>query len=299
MEIIVYSEKSRTAAETVAYAKQLGATNVKLVALGKATDEALCAGADEVLEIALPEDARIEDAANTIAGLVNGGVFMVGVSRSGRALGARVAALLDCAVVAGIEEASFADGVSVTWTQYGGMQAQTLAGSLPIVLVVEGGKAEAIQAQAAPVREVPFVAPTAASKVLGTEVKQKSSVDLTASEIVVCVGRGAASVEQIELCKQLAEAIGGDLACSRPVTEGEEPLMPTELYIGASGVTVKPKVYIGVGVSGQTQHTVGMRDSEVVVSINKDKDCLLFRQADYCVEGDLNAIVPALTAALS
>ena len=204
-----------------------------------------------------------------------------------------------CSSPIGVEELALGDGVSVTWTQYGGKQAQTLKGALPIVLVVDGGKADALEAPAAPVTEIAFVEPAAPVKVLGTEAKQKTTTDLTASEIIVCVGRGAASPEQIDLCGGLAAAIGGDLACTRPVTEGVEPLMPTELYIGASGVQVKPKLYIGVGVSGQTQHTVGMRDAEVVVAINKDKECLMFRQADYCVEADLNALLPELTAALS
>jgi len=124
----------------------------------------------------------------------------------------------------------------------------------------------------------------------------KASVDLTKSEIIVAVGRGIKSQENIAIAQALADALGADLAASRPICDSE--WLPIDRQIGSSGQTVAPKVYIALGISGAIQHIVGMKGSRTIVAINKDPDAPIFEIADYGIVGDLFEIVPALIAEL-
>ena len=120
----------------------------------------------------------------------------------------------------------------------------------------------------------------------------KASVDLTKSEIIVAVGRGIKSQENIVLAQQLADALGADLAASRPICDSE--WLPIDRQIGSSGQTVAPKVYIALGISGAIQHIVGMKNAGTIVAINKDSEAPIFDIADYGIVGDLFEAVPVL-----
>jgi electron transfer flavoprotein alpha subunit len=123
------------------------------------------------------------------------------------------------------------------------------------------------------------------------EVKQ--AVDLTKADIIVAVGRGIKSKENIALAEELAKALGGDLAASRPICDAE--WLPIDRQIGSSGQTVAPKLYVALGISGAIQHLVGMKNSSTIVAINKDPEAPIFDIADYGIVGDLFEAVPALT----
>src|SRR5688572_21500639 len=120
----------------------------------------------------------------------------------------------------------------------------------------------------------------------------KASVDLTKSEIIVAVGRGIKSQENIALAQQLADALGADLAASRPICDSE--WLPIDRQIGSSGQTVAPKVYIALGISGAIQHIVGMKNAGTIVAINKDAEAPIFDIADYGIVGDLFEAVPVM-----
>jgi electron transfer flavoprotein alpha subunit len=119
------------------------------------------------------------------------------------------------------------------------------------------------------------------------------AVDLSAAEIIVSVGRGIKDKENIPIVEALAEALGAELAASRPICDNG--WLPMERQVGSSGQTVAPKVYIAVGISGAIQHLVGMKGSKSIVAINKDPDAPIFESADYGIVGDLFEVVPALT----
>jgi electron transfer flavoprotein alpha subunit len=120
----------------------------------------------------------------------------------------------------------------------------------------------------------------------------KQAVDLTQAEIIVSVGRGIKEQKNIELAKQLAEALGGELAASRPICDSG--WLPMDRQIGSSGQTVAPKLYLALGISGAIQHIVGMKGSKTIIAINKDSEAPIFEIADYAVVGNLFDIVPPL-----
>jgi electron transfer flavoprotein alpha subunit len=120
----------------------------------------------------------------------------------------------------------------------------------------------------------------------------KASVDLTKSEIIVAVGRGIKSQENLALAQQLADVLGADLAASRPICDAD--WLPIDRQIGSSGQTVTPKLYIALGISGAIQHIVGMKNAGTIVAINKDAEAPIFDIADYGIVGDLFEAVPVM-----
>jgi electron transfer flavoprotein alpha subunit len=121
----------------------------------------------------------------------------------------------------------------------------------------------------------------------------KQAVDLTQAEVIVAVGRGIKEQKNIEIAKQLAEALGADLAASRPICDNG--WLPMDRQIGSSGQTVAPKLYLALGISGAIQHIVGMKGSRTIIAVNKDSEAPIFEIADYAIVGNLFDIVPPLT----
>ncbi|HXE90789.1 MAG TPA: electron transfer flavoprotein subunit alpha/FixB family protein [Terriglobales bacterium] len=120
----------------------------------------------------------------------------------------------------------------------------------------------------------------------------KQAVDLTQAEIIVAVGRGIKEQKNLELAKQLADALGGELAASRPICDSG--WLPMDRQIGSSGQTVAPKLYLALGISGAIQHIVGMKGSRAIVAINKDSEAPIFEIADVGIVANLFDVVPPL-----
>ena len=156
-----------------------------------------------------------------------------------------------------------------------------------------GDKVEA-GASAAPVETVPVDIADGVIRNKPQEVfkEAKQAVDLTQAEIIVAVGRGIKEQKNIELAKQLAEALGGEIAASRPICDSG--WLPMDRQIGSSGQTVAPKLYLALGISGAIQHIVGMKGARTIVAVNKDSEAPIFEIADYAVVGNLFDIVPPL-----
>jgi electron transfer flavoprotein alpha subunit len=120
----------------------------------------------------------------------------------------------------------------------------------------------------------------------------KQAVDLTQAEVIVSVGRGIKEQKNIELVKQLADALGAELAASRPICDSG--WLPMDRQVGSSGQTVAPKLYLAIGISGAIQHIVGMKGAKSIIAVNKDSEAPIFEIADYAVVGNLFDIVPPL-----
>jgi electron transfer flavoprotein alpha subunit len=153
-------------------------------------------------------------------------------------------------------------------------------------------------AAAAPVR-------TVNATLAATDIRQqpeapfreaKQAVDLTQAERIVSVGRGIKGQEHIALAQQLAQALGAEIAASRPICDAG--WLPMDRQVGSSGQTVAPKLYLALGISGAIQHVVGMKGARTIVAVNKDAEAPIFEIADYGIVGDLFEIVPAIINAL-
>jgi electron transfer flavoprotein alpha subunit len=124
----------------------------------------------------------------------------------------------------------------------------------------------------------------------------RQAVDLSQAERIVAVGRGIKGQEHLQLAQQLAQAMGAEIAASRPICDAG--WLPMDRQIGSSGQTVAPRLYVALGISGAIQHLVGMKGSRTIVAINKDPDAPIFEVADYGIAGDLFEVVPAIIAEL-
>jgi electron transfer flavoprotein alpha subunit len=156
-----------------------------------------------------------------------------------------------------------------------------------------GDKAEA-GAGAAPVETVSVEIADGVIRNKPQEVfkEAKQAVDLTQAEVIVAVGRGIKEQKNIDIAQQLADALGGDLAASRPICDSG--WLPMDRQIGSSGQTVAPKLYLALGISGAIQHIVGMKGSRTIIAVNKDSEAPIFEIADFAVVGNLFDIVPPL-----
>jgi electron transfer flavoprotein alpha subunit len=170
------------------------------------------------------------------------------------------------------------------------------AGDGPWLATLQIGTYRADQAESgsAAVETVEAAQP-AALRITPHEVFQeaKQAVDLSQAEVIVAIGRGIKEQKNVAIAEELAKALGGELAASRPICDNG--WLPLERQIGSSGQTVAPKLYIALGISGAIQHIVGMKGARTIVAINKDKEAPIFEIADYGVVGNLFDVVPALT----
>ncbi len=126
---------------------------------------------------------------------------------------------------------------------------------------------------------------------------ERSAVDLTKAEVIVSVGRGFKKREDLKLAEELAQVLGAEIGCSRPIA-GDLKWLPEDRHIGLSGKWVSPKLYLAVGISGQMQHVVGIRRSKVIVTVNNDPNAPIHKEADYSVIADLYQFLPVLTKKL-
>jgi electron transfer flavoprotein alpha subunit len=125
----------------------------------------------------------------------------------------------------------------------------------------------------------------------------RQAVDLSQAERIVAVGRGIKGQEHLKMAEQLAQALGAELAASRPICDAG--WLPMDRQVGSSGQTVAPRLYVALGISGAIQHLVGMKGARTIVAINKDPDAPIFEVADYGIAGDLFEVVPAMISELN
>jgi len=174
----------------------------------------------------------------------------------------------------------------------------SFTGSGPCFVTFQNGsfRADKVEdgASAAPVETVAASVPDNVVRNQPHEVfkEAKEAVDLSQAEIIVSVGRGIKELKNVDLARQLAQAMGGEIAGSRPVIDNG--WLPPDRQVGSSGQTVAPKLYLALGISGAIQHIVGMKGSRSVVAINKDAEAPIFEIADVAVVGNLFEIVPPL-----
>jgi electron transfer flavoprotein alpha subunit len=270
-------------------------------------DDYIACGADEVLVLpALSEDQPLDAYIPVIAAeaqTADPDIFLIAATVRGRDMAARLAARLktgmcsECIDLAADENDRT---IEMKRFAYGGAAIQTVVCSTrPVIVTILPRMFEpaAIQSdRTGTIRELPS-APPSVSTVLERKQKETAAKDITESRIIVCAGRGIEKKEDLGLVQELADALGGEIGCTRPISE-ESHWLPEDLCIGISGISVKPDLYIGVGVSGQVQHVTGIRDAKLICAVNKDENAPIFGAADYGMVGDLYDVVPKLIDAV-
>jgi electron transfer flavoprotein alpha subunit len=277
-------------------------------ALGQEIDGLVSHGADKVfliqnpaLEGTLPEP--FTEAIGKLASQYKPEILLIGSTRRGKDIAARVAARLETGVITDCMTLSI-DKEKRTMIadrpSYGGILVSTeICTTRPQIATVpprvfeqaapqEGRRGEVIR------MDIDLMSPK--TKVVLAVPKEVRGARLEDASVIVSAGRGVAKKEDIRIIEELAGVLGGEVGCSSPLAE-DLKWLPLERLVGLTGRKVKPKLYVACGISGQVQHITGMRGSRVVVAVNTDPEAPIFQQSDYCVRGDLYEIVPLLTEA--
>jgi electron transfer flavoprotein alpha subunit len=305
--VLVFSEKPALLAELTGAGLDLGG-EVLAAVIGprEAAEAALLHGARRALWMQAPQkDVLIEDYTLTLESLVRAyqpGLVLIGATRRGRVVAGRLAARLDTSALTDVLELQpEGEGFQIRHMVFGGGAVR-----------VERLRAGTVVATAGPgifsarpphtehngeITPVTFIAPGRTAALRERKPRAGAVTNLAGAKRVVCSGRGVAKAEDLGMINELAQALHAEVGCTRPLAEGLNWL-PRERYIGISGAQVRPDLYLGVGVSGQVQHMIGMSRSKLVVAINKDSHAPIFANADYGIVGDLYAVVPALLAEL-
>lgn len=176
--------------------------------------------------------------------------------------------------------------------RFGGISVEDYEFTAPLVILVDpGAAAEGESPAAASATGEPYAASVSSVEASGT-----ASANLASAKRIVSIGRGLKTAEDLAMVRELADTLGAELACSRPLAEGTG-WVARDRYVGVSGANVSPDLYLAAGISGQVQHTAGMSSSKVIVAINTDDKAPIFEIADYGIVGDIYEVLPALNAA--
>jgi electron transfer flavoprotein alpha subunit len=267
----------------------------------KRADELGGYGADNVF-LLKGDNPMQESYAKAIAALLakeGPEVFLVGSSTTGREIAAKVAMYLDCGLVGDISSLAFEGGKTITTRYiYGGAAIQTEVLDGYAVVTVPKGKFEARKYEGKTSDVITLKVESDNRVTLKETIPlEKDSKDLGAANIVVCIGMGFDKKEDMKIAEDLGRVLGATIGCTRGIVE-ERHWLPAGSYIGISGTTVKPSMYISLGVSGQIQHVVGIRDSKIIVAVNSNANAPIFMAADYGIVGDMYEIIPLLTEAI-
>jgi len=303
--IFVFSEDSALARQLLTPALELKKSlsqPITALALNESEAKELAAlGADKAVVLA-SGGKWVEGFSEAIYKQVSsaeGSVLLVGGTLRGKHVAAYVAAKLNAGMVTDAKTLSIENGkLLATRVLYAGLALCEEELTFPAVATIRARTFVAPSASAA-AGVVETVTAEGDSRITVGEVTQTGAagVDITAADKLVSVGRGFRQKEDLKLAEDLAGTLKAELACTRGVAE-DEHWLPIARYIGISGQTVKPDLYLAIGLSGQVQHMVGCRESKVIVAVNNDERSPIFEAADYGIVGDLYEVLPLLTAAM-
>lgn len=258
------------------------------------------AGVEKVLLAQAPQlaDGLPEAvAAQAVAAAAGYSHVFLAATAQGKGVAPRIAALLDVAQVSDVIDVLAPD--TFRRPIYAGNAIATVKSGYPVVVATIRPTAfDAVSAEggSAAVEAVEAVAVAGLSRFVSREIAVSERPDLGGARAVVSGGRGLGSAENFKLLDPLAEKLGAALGASRAAVDAG--YAPNDWQVGQTGKIVAPELYVAVGISGAIQHLAGMKDSKVIVAINKDGDAPIFGVADYGLVGDLFEAVPALTSSL-
>ncbi|TMC52093.1 MAG: electron transfer flavoprotein subunit alpha/FixB family protein [Chloroflexi bacterium] len=311
--ILVYAELSAgkvatTSLELMAKARELG--DVYAVALGSGAKEAAASlGKHGAKVVHINEDKAFDDyiaepATDAIASLYEKekpDLILFGFSPDSREVAGRLAARLGTGLISNASDVVSNGGSFVAKVPYfgGAKVASMKANGKPAIVLVRPKSFEASESGgAAEVKQLDISVADSSKRAHITErvVEASEKVKLEEARVVISGGRGMGGPQNFPLLEDLASALGGAVGASRAVVDAG--WVPYSMQVGQTGKSVRPGVYIAVGISGAMQHTVGMKTSKIIIAINKDAEAPIMKMADLGVVGDALKIVPALTAAV-
>jgi len=289
---------------TLGAAKQIGGDVHILVAGQGAQAVAQAASqAQGVAKVLLADSAQYKDQlAENLAVLVTGlakdySHVLAPATTFGKNFMPRVAALLDVAQVSDISAVKSPD--TFVRPIYAGNALATVQSKDPIkVVTVRSTGFDAVPATggSAAIETAPAAADTGLSSLVGREITKSERPELTAARVIISGGRGMGSGENFKILEPVADKLNAAMGASRAAVDAG--FVPNDWQVGQTGKIVAPDLYIAVGISGAIQHLAGMKDSRVIVAINKDEEAPIFQVADYGIVGDLFNIVPELAKEL-
>ena len=309
MAILVLAEHDnktvrKATLNTVAAARKLGGDVHLLVAghqAGEAAEAAAqVAGVARVLHADAPQlgEFLAENVAALVASLAKGYSHVLAPATStGKDVMPRAAALADAQQISDIVAVESAD--TFVRPIYAGNALATVKSSDAVKFITvrtTGFDAVAASGGSAAVETVPAPADTGLSSFVGREVAKSERPELTSARVVVSGGRGMGSGENFKLLEPLADKLNAAMGASRAAVDAG--FVPNDWQVGQTGKIVAPELYVAIGISGAIQHLAGMKDSRVIVAINKDEEAPIFQVADYGVVGDLFQVVPQLVEEL-
>lgn len=279
-----------------------GAVEVLVAGSGAQAAADAVAKIEGVSKVLLSDDASYahglaEPVAALVAGIAKSYAAVVAPGNSyGKNVAPRVAALIDSQQVSEITKVVSADTFQRPF--YAGNAVATVQSSDAVKVVTVRSTAfdAAKDGGSASVEALAAAGDPGVSSFVNQELVKSDRPELTTARIVVAGGRGVGSAEGFKLIEQLADKLGGAIGASRAAVDAE--YCAHELQVGQTGKIIAPDLYICVGISGAIQHTAGVKDSKVIVSINKDEEATIFQISDYGLVGDAAKILPELIAAL-
>ncbi len=278
-------------------------SDVHLLVAGQGCGDAAAAGGKiagitKVLcaDYAVYANGLAENIAKLIAGIASGySHVLASATNQGKNIMPRAAALLDVMQISEITEVKDAD--TFVRPIYAGNALATVKSSDSIkIITVRGTAFDAAPATggSAGVEAVASAGDAGLSSFVGRELTKSERPELTQAGIIVSGGRGMGSGENFNILEALADELGAAVGASRAAVDAG--FVPNDYQVGQTGKVVAPELYIAVGISGAIQHLAGMKDSKVIVAINKDEEAPIFQVADYGLVGDLFSAIPELTA---
>lgn len=309
MSILVYAEHDNSALNAVtlsvlAAAQKIGGDITVLVAgenAGAVAEQA--AKAEGVSKVLLADNSAYanqlaENIADLVAEIGKGYThILAAATTSGKNFTPRVAALLDVNMISEISAVESAD--TFKRPIYAGNAVATVQSDDAIkVITVRGTAFDGVGAEggSATVENLDVIKDAGTSSFVGEEVAKSDRPDLTAAKVVISGGRGMQNGENFEMLYKLADKLGAAVGASRAAVDAG--FVPNDLQVGQTGKIVAPDLYIAVGISGAIQHLAGMKDSKIIVAINKDEEAPIFQVADYGLVADLFDVVPELDSKL-
>ncbi|HEV8360651.1 MAG TPA: electron transfer flavoprotein subunit alpha/FixB family protein [Candidatus Thermoplasmatota archaeon] len=233
---------------------------------------------------------------------VSPSLVLFGHTSVGYDVAPRLAARKGWPIATNVARAEWEGGLKAWRALYGGRaHAEVQLQGTPALLTLQTGAFPAAKEQkpggSVQKGEVTVAAEDTRQKVTGFVQPEVTGVDISAADVIVAVGRGLKDKENVKLAEELAKALGGVVAGSRPIVDAG--WLPRDRQVGVSGKTVKAKLYIALGISGQVQHLSGMKGCETIVAVNKDPNAPIFKVAHIGVTGDVFKVIPALMKELA